>query len=426
MIDIYKDPSANAIFIKDENGAQFLNSIQAVLLNPTGTKVSIFDLVREIYLVYEVEFNEFLDGDAQPWGANAIDVVNSLNAIFQSTGTPSGNPPVITSSTYINVTEGDTINYELTATGGVAYEWSNLPVGLVTVDGSIRKLIGGSSLVVGVYTVIMKAINYNGEDVKTLTINVSNPLYSNTRSTNFIRNDYLSGNASALSSVLGRLGNGAGNLDAWTISIWFKPGTHTGGAKQTIFYFGGSNHNNDGHIWIYYKGSDQSVYLEYGSKNNFIRLKTPNNSLSIGIWKQLTFKYDGSPTGSSSGAVSNYYNSFEILINNVVQSTINSNNNFGWSSAINPDVLYIGKRSNNNDWLKNNCRIDSIYCFDLFSTENLYNSGVPFDLSNLINPPINGWEMGDGDVYPLIQDVFGLANFTMNNMTSANFVNDVP
>ena len=272
----------------------------------------------------------------------------------------------------------------------------------------------------------MKAINYNGEDVKTLTINVSNPLYSNTRSTNFIRNDYLSGNASALSSVLGRLGNGAGNLDAWTISIWFKPGTHTGGAKQTIFYFGGSNHNNDGHIWIYYKGSDQSVYLEYGSKNNFIRLKTPNNSLSIGIWKQLTFKYDGSPTGSSSGAVSNYYNSFEILINNVVQSTINSNNNFGWSSAINPDVLYIGKRSNNNDWLKNNCRIDSIYCFDLFSTENLYNSGVPFDLSNLINPPINGWEMGDGDVYPLIQDVFGLANFTMNNMTSANFVNDVP
>jgi hypothetical protein len=426
MINIYRDLSANAIFIKDENGAQFLNSIQATLLNPAGTKVSIFDLAREIYLVYEVEYTEFIDENTQPWGSSAANVVNSLNAIFQSTGTPTGNPPVITSNTSINATTGDTINYELTATGGVAYEWGNLPTGLTTVDGNIRKLIGGSNLIAGVYTPTMKAINYNGEDVQTLTINIANPPYSNTKSTNFLQNDYLNANASGLASVLGRTGNGSGSSDAWTICLWLKPGTNTSGGKQTIFYFGDSDHDNAGHIWIYYKGNEQAVYLEYGSKNNYIRLKTANNSLSVGTWKQLIFKYDGGTTGSSSGSVNSYYSRFEVLINNVVQTTTNSNGNFGWSSSINANVLQIGKRADGNDWMKNNCRVDEVHCFDVESTEDLYNGGVPFDMSTLVDPPNNGWRMGDGDVYPLIQDVFGLANFTMNNMTSANFINDVP
>ena len=42
-IKIYKNQGANAIFIEDDNGAQFFNSIQAVILDPLSTKVSIYD-----------------------------------------------------------------------------------------------------------------------------------------------------------------------------------------------------------------------------------------------------------------------------------------------------------------------------------------------------------------------------------------------
>ena len=61
------------------------------------------------------------------------------------------------------------------ASRGVAYEWANLPTGITTVEGNVRKLIGGSSLSTGTYSPTMTAINYAGEDVETLTITVSDP-----------------------------------------------------------------------------------------------------------------------------------------------------------------------------------------------------------------------------------------------------------
>ena len=33
-VTIYRDSEANAIFIEDSNGVQFLNSLQAFMLNP--------------------------------------------------------------------------------------------------------------------------------------------------------------------------------------------------------------------------------------------------------------------------------------------------------------------------------------------------------------------------------------------------------
>ena len=48
-IKIYKDAPANAIFIEDANGAQFLNSLQAAKENPSDTTINITDLAREIF-----------------------------------------------------------------------------------------------------------------------------------------------------------------------------------------------------------------------------------------------------------------------------------------------------------------------------------------------------------------------------------------
>jgi len=426
-ITIYKDDAANAIFVEDANGVQFLNSLQAFMLDPLGTVISITDLARNIEIFSDTLYSEFVDNNANPYGANAVDTTNALNAIFQSSGS-TGNVPVITSPTSINVVNGDQVNYELIATNGVSYEWDNLPAGLSTISGNVRKLIG-SITSNGVYTPTMKAINYFGVDSETLTINVSAPAFANTKSINFVQNDYLNATASGLSGVLGRSGNGSGASDAWTVALYFKPGTHTGGSKQTLFYFGDTDHNNGGHIWIYYKGNEQALYLEYGSSNNYLRLKSPTSTLTVGGWSSIIFTYDGGTTGSSSGSINDYYSRFELWIDGIATPTTNSNSNYGWSSGIDSDLFRIGKRGSGNDWLKNDCRVDEISLWNSDQTANvssIYNAGVPHDLSLLGSPPSNWWRMGDGDTFPVLTDISGSADFTMYNMTVADIVNDVP
>jgi len=428
-IKIYKDQSANSIFIEDANGAQFVNSLQAFV--PVD-KVDIKDLARQIDIVSGADHTEFVDENGVQYSGTATDVCNALNAIFQSSGTPTGDTPTITSPLTINSVEGSTINYELTATFGVGYEWdlSNVP-GVTTVEGNVRKILGGSSLAAGTYNLPVKAINYNGEDSKTVVLTVANPPFANTKSVNFNNNDYLQANAGILQNVLGRTANGSGSSDAWTISFWFKPGSHTGGAKQTVFYFGSSDHNNGGHIWAYYKGSEKALYLEYGSSNNYIRLKTPNNSLSVGNWSHFLLAYDGGTTGSSSGSISNYYSRFGVFTNGTLISTTNSNSNYGWSSSIGSNILHLGKRASGNDYMKDSCRVDELAIWSSDESANIasiYNSGTPRDLGLLSSVPVHWWRMGDGDTFPFLFDTGSAANctFQMLNMTSADIVNDVP
>ena len=179
-IAIYKDDAANAIFIEDANGVQFLNSLQATVTNGA---CNIHDLAKNIQIVTEQAFSEFVDQNGLGYGSNETEVCNSLNAIFSSSGTPTNSLPVITSGLQPQLTQGATLNYELTADFGVGYEWdlSNVP-GITTVEGNNRKLIGGSALAVGSYSIPVKAINYNGEDSKTITLTVDQPPFSDTKS----------------------------------------------------------------------------------------------------------------------------------------------------------------------------------------------------------------------------------------------------
>ena len=120
QVKIYKDLSANSIFIEDANGAQFLNSLQAS--ENTG-QVTITDLARQIELVSNEAHTNFIDKNNNPYTGTVTEVVNELNSIFQSSGTPDGQAPLITSSLAISLTQGETVNFELTATKGVGYEW---------------------------------------------------------------------------------------------------------------------------------------------------------------------------------------------------------------------------------------------------------------------------------------------------------------
>ena len=143
------------------------------------------------------------------------------------------------------------MNYELTADYGVGYEWDLSSVaGVTTVEGNVRKLIGGSSLSAGTYNIPVKAINYNDEDSQTIVLTVSTPPFANTKSIQFNQNDWIGANAALLDSVLGRTGNGSGSGDAWSLSFYFKAGT-SNNQQQTIFYFGSNDVTNGNHIRVY-------------------------------------------------------------------------------------------------------------------------------------------------------------------------------
>lgn len=423
---IYRDNEANAIFIQDANGAQFLNSLHATVDN---NLVSITDTAKEFDLVSSLDHNEIVDENGNSYGATPTEACDALNAIFTTSGS-TGEVPVITSNTTINVTEGDTLNYELTADYGVAYEWDSLPSGVFTVDGNIRKLIGGSSLPEGVYTPTAKAINYFGEDSETITINVSSPPFSNSKSIQFQNQDWLGANASLLSDVLGRTGNGSGAGDAWTISFYWKGSSANQG--QTIFYFGDNDVSNGGYIQLMQINSsgNKLLRLKYGTNNNNLRIQTASGSITENTWHHILITYDGGTTGSSSGNISDYYSRFKIFVDGSEQTTNNSNSNFGYTGSLDADNLRVG-RFNSGNYMRNGSKVDELSVWDSDQSANIsdiYNSGAPFDLSTLGTAPKHWWRMGDGDTFPFIQDVGTEANciFQMYNMTVADIVNDVP
>ena len=350
--------------------------------------------------------------------------VNELNSLFTNTASASGTSPSITSNTTINLTAGETLNYELVATNGVAYEWSGLPSGITTVDGNVRKLIGGSSLEIGSYSITAKAINYFGEDTQTLTLSVAAPPYSNTKSVEFENQDYLGANAALLDGVLGRSGNGAGSSDAWTFHMWYKPDNFNSG--QVLFYFGDSDTTNSGHIELRTTTSG-NLRFTYGSNNNYIRRTTNNQPFSTGTWYNIIITYNGGTTGASSADVSDYYSRFNIYINGNAASITNAHGNYGWSGQIDGENLRVGRYASGN--YINGGRVDEIAVWDSNQSSNvsdIYNSGTTHDLSQLTTSPTHWWRMGDGDTYSNIQDNVGSAHFVMYNMTAANIVTDAP
>lgn len=430
-IKVYKDQAANSIFIEDANGAQFVNSLQATV--PTTT-VTITDLARQIEIVSNADHTEFIDENDNAYTGTAIDVCNTLNAIFQSSGTPTGDLPSITSPLTINSVEGSIINYELTASYGVGYEWDLSSVsGLTTVEGNVRKLVGGSSLAAGTYNIPVKAINYNGEDSETIVLTVSNPPFANTRSVQFQQNDWLGANAGILQNVLGRSGNGSGSSDAWTISFYFKAGS-SNNQEQTIFYYGSGDVANGNHLRVYWNGDNSSrrqLIFRYGTDNNNLLLESPVNSVSNdGNWHHYMITYDGGTTGASSGSINDYYSRFKMFIDGVQQTTINSNSNFGITTALNGSNLRVG-RYNNSAYMRNSCKIDELATWGSDESANIssiYNSGSPLNLNGLTSSPLHWWRMGDGDTYPYLFDTGSQSNciFVMNSMTAADIVNDVP
>jgi hypothetical protein len=429
-IRVYKDTEANAVYFENQLGAYFTNNLHADIPDPATGKVDIVDSARQRPVVSAADHSRFVDAGGVPYGSTPTETCDNLNAMFAASGTAGGEPPEITSALTVNVTQGDTINYELVADRGVGFEWDGLPSGLVPVEGNVRKLVGGTGLAIGTYLAQARAVNYHGEDVQNISFVVDAPAYLNTKSAKFNNGDYLGANAALLENILGRPGNGAGSADAWSVAIWIKPGTATN-QQQTILYFGGQSVSNTGYVQFKYDGnvgSGQCFVLRYGTNNNRLSLRTDPGTLTPGVWTHLLVTYDGGTTGVASGSLSDYYSRFNVYLDGTPTNLTGSHNNYGYNGSVLGDNFRVG-RWNNGQSLRNNTLIDEVAIWEGDrggDASAIYNGGVPHDLQLLSNSPDHYWRMGDGDTYPIIEDKVGFAHFQMYNMNAADIVNDVP
>jgi len=114
MIKIYKDVAANAIFIEDPNGALFMNTLHATVSVPDT--VSVTDQAKGFEILTAIPHTDIADKNGNPYPGTAVQVCDTLNALFALPGTSEGEAPAITSRTVIALVEGETLNYELRQT----------------------------------------------------------------------------------------------------------------------------------------------------------------------------------------------------------------------------------------------------------------------------------------------------------------------
>jgi len=430
-VQVFRDDVARAVYvIRGTVGTWPFNTLHAVL-NVDST-ISVINNSKEypdqtpFFEIDSMLASEYVDETGTPFPGTPMDVTNALNTIFSAVFVPTDAiPPLITSNLALAVAPSEPINYFLEADRGVGYHWGAFPTGMGTAFTDIRNLIGAIALP-GVYNVDMVAVNEYGTDEKVLVITVGSG-YTNSHSIQFNNQDYMTATADT-SNPLYRAGNGSGAADAWTISLWFRPGT-SGNNNQTILQFGGDA-PNEGIVHLSYDGSDQSLRLFYGQNSNNLELQTAAASVTVGIWSHVFITYDGGTTGTNPAEINDYYGRFSIAIDGVVVATTNSNSGNGFAGGMATDVFYIGRIYSGNH-LRNNCLIDEPAIWASDQSANLatiYNGGVPLDLLFLASPPEHWWRMGDGDTFPTISDngTVGGVDFTMVNMTAGDIVSIVP
>ena len=114
-----------------------------------------------------------------------------------------------------------------------------------------------------------------------------------------------------------------------------------------------------------------------------------------------------------------------------MQTTINTNANYGNTTALNGSVMVVGRHASGSSYMRNNCKVDELAIWDSDQSGNstdIYNGGSAADLMLLSNQPPHWWRMGDNDTYPFLNDSGSAGSniFLMSNMTSGDIVSDVP
>lgn len=405
-IRIYRDPlSDHCLFEPSDIDPKPTRSLHAYA-NDAG-RVEIRSTYTTARLeVASLAFSDVLDSAGNQAGLTLAETVNYLNSQFDGLGTPTGLPPVITSSLVSLVTGGQPYRYTITATNSpYLYLASGLPAGL-TCHPTTGEITGNTSAV-GAHNILVTAINAYGADTQTLVLTVALAGgYHNTYSILFrdhIFYHHLAVNSSAA------INHGSG--DNWSVSAWLYISTLR---ESDLFSQGVST--NYRHIGI---DSTGRVTLSFARSGT--RVYRTNTSLVAGTWVHVTVVYASTP-------------SCTIYFDGVAQAMTTVSNTLS-NNTSNTQDMRIGRK-----W---GALADSVW-FDGYLDEwtywnksltggevaQVYNGGIPHNLTLLgIAGNLKQWLlMGDGDAYPLLSDnaAGGVHDATMVNMTAINIVSLTP
>ncbi len=339
-----------------------------------------------------------------------------------------------------DVTKGQAFNSQIALDSGsdIVNQYVELDAPTWAVlNQSTGEFTGTAPSTTGSHVINCKAANaVGGATSFTITLNVVEPVYTNTKSLRFVdgNSNYLGGNA-ALVTALERSGNGSGSSEAWTIAFWLKGSTVNQG--QTLFYFGANDVVNNGHIEVKQTNSNgqKRIRFRYGTNVNHIQLTTSPGSINPSNWQHVLISYDGGTTGAASNSLSSYYSRFKIYIDGQLQSTSNSHSNNGYTGSVVGQNYRFGRFSSGN--YARGVLLNQLAIWNSDQSSNvsgLYNSGNTQDISLLQagDGSMNANYLAPDHYYEIetsvtaIQDLAGTAHFVGYNFVSSDLVTDVP
>lgn len=391
--------------------------IATLAVNLDGSPINIF-----------VGFNE-----AHPY--NRIPSISKQTIGQGSQPTVSLKPEMSDQS--FNITEGTAFTYQILRDSGSvnivnqyaefdAPSWVTLDQATGILSGTAPAFSGGSDS----YDISCRAYNAGGgaSDSFTVTINVDEIVYTNTKSLQFRdgASSYLGGNA-ALVTALERSGNGSGSADASTISMWIKGSALNQG--QTLLYFGGNDTANTGHIELKQTNHNGLKRLRFriGTTNNYLQFTTPSGSIDPTVFQHIVIVITGGETGNQSTQMSSYYSTVEIYINKVLQATSNTHSNYGYTGSIVGQNFRIGRYTSGN--YARGFLINQLTIWNSNQSSNveaIYNNGIVRDVLQLsantggldanYEEPDHHYEFEDST--STIQDLVGTAHLVGYNFNS--------
>ena len=157
------------------------------------------------------------------------------------------------------------------------------------------------------------------------------------------------------------------------------------------------------------------------------------SSLLIDTWNHVLVTYSGGITGSVEADVQDYYDTFNMYIDGVLNGSrnvleSNTNVNGGYSGAIGTDKFRIGRMgetASNSNFATG--RLDQIAIWDTDQSANvatIYNSGTAQDLTTLTQSPVHYYELGES--VTSITDLVGSANLVPFGLANSDMVTDSP
>lgn len=440
------DATSTAILFKAIDTAaiertEHINTLQAVG-NADGINITIQYTGAEVIIIDKLYLNKTYINSVLVTQVLATALVE-LNGLYANAGI-STNPPTITSSASLSMNQGASINFTPTGTDVVTWSYDSLPVGIVSVEGQHKTIIGGSLLVSGTYNIELRAVNYHGVALQTIVLVISTP-FVNTLSFFGSGNAYVRNLTSATYDLTAfmRHGTGSGITEAWSSSFWVKT-NFTGTATQSygLMFFGRAGRQINGCITLLHQtanaGTDNNLLFRYGSLDCYIQAIV-DIGVASNTWFHVMWTYSGGDTLQTGNGFFNFY------INGVLKTPVWS---FSGAGLYYTNISMTVRRNGGLDlslligYLPYSYQYSPYTNMEEFATWkgvildvadalSLYNSGAPFDLNALFSPlPYTYFRCGDdGDVasYPIMSDngTSGI-NLTMLNGTAASYVSDVP